>query len=488
MSLPCGLREAHEVLVDIADGFLERRSAGTVLSVIRSQLEHSTDGEERERLTTAERLVHAAFDEFENDTPIGSMLADITASLARKSSPSVIAFATDHELALGRRRLCSDDENGERIKARLESGFIRLATLQALEPELARIESGRERNSWKRLLVVAPPRDQFAILLGRKWLPEEVIVIADREFVDRLAGTYGALASHPDLADAGHIGSRLANAASAAKAEAKARDVPAVDLELEPRAPTIVEENVIDLTAGDDEDEGEDVVELGLESGRVMRVRPGGLVIRHDRFADINPFERALAREVAKGNTIVVPNHAFVQEARTLLPVRILAHTRVQIYHAAVEAGLTTLPGATRSAKARYVMERLRASGARSVVEGTVIGWLNVAEHKLEPPEQLRPHAPQHWREFRAFMEVMNMPLPIIDAIWREGIEPLRIDRRRAGARMAQAFISVLVDPHGGNGALSADVKERIAQLRRQAMDHLDGVVTVKRAQPDTHV
>src|SRR5262249_23698158 len=157
-------------------------------------------------------------------TPIGSMLADTTASLARKSSPSVIAFATDHELALGRRRLCTDDENGERMKARLESGFIRLANLQALEPELARIESGRERDSWKRLLVVAPPRDQFAILLGRKWLPEGVIVIADREFVDRLAGTYGALASHPDLAGAGHIGSRLANAASAAKAEAKARD------------------------------------------------------------------------------------------------------------------------------------------------------------------------------------------------------------------------------------------------------------------------
>ena len=56
-----------------------------------------------------------------------------------------------------------------------------------MDDELARIESGRSRNSFKRLLVVAPPRDQFAILLGRKWLPEEIIMLSDREFVDLAA-------------------------------------------------------------------------------------------------------------------------------------------------------------------------------------------------------------------------------------------------------------------------------------------------------------
>jgi hypothetical protein len=170
--------------------------------------------------------------------------------------------------------------------------------------------------------------------------------------------------------------------------------------------------------------------------------------------------------------------------------VRILAQTRVQVYHAAVEAALPGLPGATRAAKARYVVERLRSAGARSVDEATVRDWLNAAEHKLAPPERLRPHAPQHWREFRAFMDVIHVAPALAEAIWREGIEPLRIDRRRAGAKMAQAFISVLVDPHGGAGALSPGVKERIAQLRRQAMEHLDGVLTVRRqdAHAEMHV
>jgi hypothetical protein len=46
---------------------------------------------------------------------------------------------------------------------------------------------------------------------------------------------------------------------------------------------------------------------------------------------------------------------------------------------------------------------------------------------------------------------------------------------------MAQAFVSVLVDPHGGAGSMPADVKDGIARLRRQAMEHLDGVLAVRR-------
>lgn len=356
MSLPCGLGAAHETLREAdagAETFLERRSAATVLAVIKTHIDNSVDGGDRQRLLNAEHAVNAAFDEFESDTPIGSMLLEIAAALSRKSSPSVIAFSSDYEMILGQRRVCSDDKHGEQIKKRIDSGFIRLTTLQALDLELASIESGHSQNSWKRLLVVAPPRDQFAILLGRKWLPEEIIVLADREFVDRLGVSYAALASHPDLAGAGGIGTRLSSAAAAAKIEARARDVGPVDLDLDVRDPALADEMVIDLTAGEDDDDEREVVEFALESGRTMRVRPGGLVIRHDRFADINPFERATAREVTSGNTIVVPNNAFVQEARAILPVRILAQTRVQVYHAAVEAALPALPG--RAARPRHV-------------------------------------------------------------------------------------------------------------------------------------
>ena len=57
-----------------------------------------------------------------------------------------------------------------------------------------------------------------------------------------------------------------------------------------------------------------------------------------------------------------------------------------------------------------------------------------------------------------------------------ECIQPLRIDRRRAGQKMAQAFVSVLVDPHGTASGLSAPIREGIETLRRKALDHLDQV------------
>ena len=133
MSFPCGLSVAHETLSETDAGastFLERRSASTVLAVIKRQLELSVDSAERQKLIEAERAVDAAFTEFEEDTPIGSMLAEIAGTVSRKSSPSVIAFSSDYELLLGERRICTDDEQGEHIKRRIASDFIRLSTLQ----------------------------------------------------------------------------------------------------------------------------------------------------------------------------------------------------------------------------------------------------------------------------------------------------------------------------------------------------------------------
>ena len=193
------------------------------------------------------------------------------------------------------------------------------------------------------------------------------------------------------------------------------------------------------------------MVEFALESGRTMRVRPGGLVIRHDRFADINPFERATAREVTSGNTIVVPNQAFVQQARAVLPVRILAQTRVQVYHTAVEAALPGIPGASRSAKARHsssdcgTLEPARLLKRPSWIGSTSPSTSFFRQNAGDPcAAALARISRVHGRD--------SCPACARRYYLARGNEPLRIDRRRAGARMAQAFVSVLVDPHGGSG------------------------------------
>jgi hypothetical protein len=76
-------------------------------------------------------------------------------------------------------------------------------------------------------------------------------------------------------------------------------------------------------------------------------------------------------------------------------------------------------------------------------------------------------------------MEIIGIPEALAASIWCEGVEQLRIGRRRAGALMAQAFVSVLVDAHGTTTSMPPDVREGIARLRKQAMEHIDGVMAI---------
>lgn len=481
MSMPCGLGDATALLADRDAGavsFLEQRSEGTIGATIKRLIEAGADPDERQALSDAATAVHLAFQDLESDTPVGSLLGAIASTQARKSSPSMFAFASDYDLLLAEHRFKIGQTANEQVAKRLETGFIKFTTLHRMNDSLRSIESDRTRNSWKQLVIVGPRPGEFAALLGRAWLPPEVIVLSDREFAERLAAIYTALSRHPDLAGPRRIGSRLAGAASAASREAEARNVGPIELVMEPVSAHI-DEAIVDLT-GDDDSNDRSYVEYTLESGRRMRIRPGSVVVRRESSTEVNPFARATARQIVAGDTIVVPDDAFVQEARTLLPVRILAHARVQVYHTYVETALPSLPGKTRREQARHILVQLQQAGAREIAEGTAVDWLNVAQHKLEPPDRLRPHAPRNWREFKAFMTLLKMPEQLSETVWKEGIEPLRIGRRRAGSLMAQAFVSVLVDPHGGVG-LPPEIRSGLSKLRHQASDHLDSVLAVAR-------
>lgn len=485
MSLPCGLAAAYEFLErtegqTAADDFLRHRSQAQIDTVLRQATEECESDADRKRIASALAAVALAFEGFERDTPIGSLLAELVGRLTGKSSRSLIAFASESDRRLGEFRLTGDPAKGADIRKRLDGGHMRVTSCQGLEQVLNEIQETRFRNYWKRLVVVSPTQEQLAVVLGKTWLPDELIVVGDRELVARIASTYGPLSRHPDLSGPDRIGNRLASAASAARAEAQARSVPAVELELEAHRPPERDETIIDLINSGDDDDGGEIVEISLESGRTMRARPGTLIIRHHAEAEINPFDKMFAREVQVGHTIVVPDMAFVTEARTVLPVKVLAQGWVKVYHALVEAALVTLPGETVAAKARHVHQLLGRNSARVVTQQAICDWLKVTEHRKAADEVLRPHAAQRRRDFDAFAKILGIAPDMADKIWREGIEPLRIDRRRAGARMAQAFVSVLVDIHGSGGKLGADVREKIGELRKKAREHLDGVVSAR--------
>lgn len=483
-SLPCGLAQAYDVLCEeigqsATETFLEYRSRGTLLAPIEEALDSEIGGAERTRLISARDAVRRAFDTLDAETPIGSLFSELAATLARKSSRAVIAFASKIDLLLGYRRLTRDHEQGVALARRLEKGHLKLTSAEELESCLAEIERARDRNTWKRLVLIAPNLDFLSAVTARSWLPEELIVVCERNLAARVADTFKRLSSHPDLKGSENIGGRLAKIAAAAKTEIDARQVTSIDLELDLRPQAETTENLIDLT-DDDADDGAEIILMSLSSGRKLRARPGSVVIRYNYNAEINPFERTSARNIRPGEALIVPDGAFLAAAREILPIRVLAQSWVEIYHSTVEAQLANVPGNTLSAKARRILADIRRRGARTQSSAAVLNWLKVEEHRAVEAERRQPHAPQRRREFEAFMAALDVNQQLAEKMWMEGIQPLRIDRRRAGQRMAQAFVSVLVDPHGTASSLNPDVRAAIAGLRKKALDYVDQVVDLE--------
>lgn len=479
-SLPCGLTPAYEILSQefgqsSAEAFLEGRSSATLLAPINDALMSEVGGSERARLLIARDAVDQAFRAFDDETPIGSLVADQFATIARKSSRSIVAFATDMDRLLAERRFVDESDIGQALSRKLEKNFIRFTAIDDLAGLLTGIEKAKDSNQWKRLIVVAPSANQLASLVTRRWLPEELIIVCELTLASQLSETYRRLADHPDLSGAEQLGIRLSAIAKAAKAEVEARAVATINLTLDAaNTESQVDDMFIDLT--DDDGSVHGSVILTLASGRRLRTRPSATIIRYNQDAELNPFERTSAKDILPSQSIVVPNAEFIAEAKDILPLRVLAENWVDIYHTMVEAQLSGVSGDSLSAKARTLLSAMRARGAGSSSQAAVLDWVRVSEHRKLPPEERRPHAPQNRHEFDAFAAALEIPEPVAERMWIEGIQQLRIDRRRAGQRMAQAFISVLVDPHGTTSHLTRDIRENIKILRKKALDHLDQV------------
>ena len=478
-SLPCGRAKAYDILCEnvgqsAAEAFLAGRSPATLIEPIDRALASEISGAERTRLEMARDAVDRAAQAIENETPIGSLMVDHIAAISRKSSHSIVAFASSEDLILGRCRFSDDSVAGVSLRRRISRQAIRFTTIEDLPGLLACIENSKDRSTWKRLILVAPSAMQFASVVTRPWLPDLIVTVCERTFAARVARQYAHFSSHPDLAGEGRLGVRLAAIASSAKREVDVRGVPSIDFDLAPSAVQTSEGSFIDLI--DDDDDGDEAILFNLASGRRLRARPGSVLVRYNQDAEFNPFERTTARDLLPSQSIVVPNAEFIAEAREILPIRVLADHWVDVYHTMIEALLPSVSGDTHSAKARTIIAGMQRQGARSLSLAAVLDWLRVSDYKQLPPDQRRPHAPQRRREFRAFVAILGIDQALAEKIWIEGIQQLRIDRRRAGMQMAQAFISVLVDPHGTASHLSKDIRTSIGALRLKALDHLDQI------------
>src|SRR3546814_11123603 len=96
-----------------------------------------------------------------------------------------------------------------------------------------------------------------------------------------------------------------------------------------------------------------DAVLITLESGRVLRAWRASSMIRHNRHAAINPYDRASAAQLKAGDAIVVPDRAFIDAARRVLPVHGIGSTswRVRVCE---DEGVSGGEGSIKTKKIKY--------------------------------------------------------------------------------------------------------------------------------------
>src|SRR3546814_18910397 len=107
----------------------------------------------------------------------------------------------------------------------MESRKTRTTHAGLLTDILDELEAGPSRNSWKRLILVAPRLAFLDKLMARGWLPEQMLILCDRAFATRVAGRYAALAKHQAFGGDGALSGRLRALEAAAEKETEGRQV-----------------------------------------------------------------------------------------------------------------------------------------------------------------------------------------------------------------------------------------------------------------------
>ena len=483
---PIGIRDSYEVLCNSlgqaqTESFLEQRSRATALASIEDVLESAIGGPERARVKQVREGILEAFNSLETETPIGGLLAELARSDVFEHGRSIIAFPTSEDEELGKKRLLMEARPDSSFPRTFNASQVLLTNRECLDEVLEQCRESTERDEWALLCIVAPTHGELARIASKPWLPRELLVLSDARFAIRVAQQYRHFSSSFEGTEAlRQLRQRLSALADASQAEATARSVATIDFEMREQPLIETSERVVDLTDGS-EDGTEELLVLSLGSSRQIRARPGSILVRLDSIAQVNPFQRVRADEIQQDDIVVVPDQAFANEAKEIVSIRILAENWIDVYHSLVESRVSSISGSTLSEKSRYVLKEIQSLGAKTRSESAVRDWLNVASHKDLPPETRTPHAPQDSKSFEAFLSVIGIEQSISQRIWVEGIQPLRIDRRRAGQRVAQAFVSFLVDPHGNAGRLGATERERVSDLRAKALEHVDQVITVER-------
>lgn len=451
--LPLGLFEARNtarILFDADDDvdsrvramFLEGMALADLAAIEASGADN---GRARPILQRIEQLVA----EWQGETPVSAKLSEM---LASENRPRRILLAVP-----------------DRRIAEIVLGSDRALGWDCTVCDHHDLATVLDQSYYDQLIVTGPTSKVLRTVLVSESTPSDVVLLGDASGAGLLAGELLPLTRLNGFA-------AVATRASALQAALKRGGLDEkLDLgEAEFRISPIASSREIDLTREGDRYAGERIA-LQTSSHRII-YRPNSDVLVFSS-GEARPFEKLPAREIERGDHILVLDEATRNRVRASLATSHKSLAELAKYHETVARLRERTPGLKDSDKAREILRRMRVIDP-SVADHEIHNvqrWLTADAAPASAEGGRQPRAARDWPRFKLFMEANEVDEPLARMFWDVAIVPTRSYRVQEGFQFNQRVVQFVLDPESAHG-----VKDNSAGLKKLWMSLQDAVDEVE--------
>lgn len=457
-SLPLGLEEARrtadtlfdaddEVDAGIRAMFRPRMALGQLAEIGESSPEGAFA---REAVT----LIEARVAEWGEETPVSAKLASLVAHDGWNTPRTLIAVP---ERRIAEVLMASDRGVGWRC------GIV----------DHADLASALAKGGLARIIVTGPSATAIRALLTSPATPGEVVLIGDASGSALLAGELGPLARLPGFAP---VAARAAAMQTALKRGGLDERLDAGESEF--RILPIAQTRDIDLTREGGAYAGEKIL-LSTSAHRIA-YRPSSDVLVFTS-GEARPFEKVPAREVERGDQILVLDEEVRDRIRDALATSRTSLAQLSDYHQHIARLRDGLVGSIPD-KAREVLQRMREIDPAlpdSEVHN-VQRWLTADLAAPAEDGARQPRAARDWPRFRLFMQVNGVPEVLAQTYWQFAIVPTRSYRVQEGFQFNQRVVQFVLDPESFVAGRTDGALRGLWLSLLDAVDDVQSIETIK--------
>lgn len=296
------------------------------------------------------------------------------------------------------------------------------------------------KDGLERVIVTGPNTTAIRALLINPATPGEVVLLGDASGSALLAGELGPLTRLPGFAP---VAARAAAMQAALKRGGLDERFDAGESEF--RILPIAQPREIDLTREGGSYGGEKIL-LCTSAHRIV-YRPSSDVLVFTS-GEARPFEKVRAREVERGDQILVLDEEIRDRIRYALATSRTSLAQLADYHRHIAQLREALPGSVPD-KARELLRRMREIDP-ALPESEVHNIQRWLTADLAAPAQdgaRQPRAARDWPRFRLFMQVNGVDEMLAQTYWRFAIVPTRSYRVQEGFQFNQRVVQFVLDP-----------------------------------------